>query len=333
MSTPGAAAVFVVGAAVSLGASWVLVSRIERIGSRLGAPEALLGLIAALAADGPEITSAVSALVGHRADVGAGVVIGSNVFNLAALLGLGSIVAGSIELHPRTVAFQGVIALWVAGFCLLEVVGALPDAGATVAVLAAVVPYALIAALVGTAWWRHPSRSPVVRWLTRAIAEEEVELSGAIHPRRGRVVDVVVAACTLVVVIVASVEMEHAATRLGTQFSVPGILVGAVVLAAVTSLPNAVAAIYWARRGLGVATLSTALNSNALNVLAGLLIPTLFFGSAGRSGAATLVAAWYVAATALVVLLAHRHSGVRRNAGWLIVVSYAAFVAVLSAVA
>lgn len=333
MSTPTGAVVFVLGAAVSLGASWLLVSRIERVGSRLGAPEALLGLIAALAADGPEITSAVSALVAHRADVGAGVVIGSNVFNLAALLGLGSIVAGSIALHRRTVLFQGGIGLWIAAFCLLEVVGAVPDAGAFVAVLAVLGPYALVAALVGTTWWRRPARSALGRWVTHAVAEEEVELSAAIHPRRGRSVDVVVGSVALVVVVVASVAMEHSASELGTHFAVPGILVGAVVLAAVTSLPNAVAAIYWARRGRGVATLSTALNSNALNVFAGLLLPSLVFGTGHRSGLATLVAAWYVASTVAVVALAYRHVGVRRTAGWLIVASYAAFVVVLSLVA
>ncbi|MHB1818741.1 MAG: ABC transporter permease [Streptosporangiaceae bacterium] len=48
------------------------------------------------------------------------------------------------------------------------------------------------------------------------------------------------------------------------------------MLAAVTSLPNAVAAVYLARRGRGAATLSTALNSNTLNAaaLAGFALPT-----------------------------------------------------------
>ena len=45
------------------------------------------------------------------------------------------------------------------------------------------------------------------------------------------------------------------------------------MLAAVTSLPNAVAAVYLARRGRAAATLSEALNSNTINVLAGLLLP------------------------------------------------------------
>jgi Ca2+/Na+ antiporter len=58
------AVVFVVAAMVSLGMSWVLVSRLERVAARLGLSEALLGMLAALAADTPEITAAVTALAG-----------------------------------------------------------------------------------------------------------------------------------------------------------------------------------------------------------------------------------------------------------------------------
>src|SRR5215831_8086431 len=100
-----AAALFVAGAAVSLSTSYVLVTRLERIGERLGLSEALLGVVAALAADAPEITSALAA---HQSKIGAGVIIGSNVFNLAALLGLGAVVAGGIALHRRVVLLGGV---------------------------------------------------------------------------------------------------------------------------------------------------------------------------------------------------------------------------------
>ncbi len=107
VNTPADVVAFVLGAAVSLGSSWVLVSRIERMGNRLGVTEAMLGLIAALAADAPEITSAVSALIGHQQEIGSGVVVGSNVFNLAALLGLGAVAAGWVALHRRVRAADG----------------------------------------------------------------------------------------------------------------------------------------------------------------------------------------------------------------------------------
>ena len=136
--------VFCLAAAVSLATSYLLVTRLERIGERLGLSEALLGMVAALAADAPEITSAATALAQHQQKVGAGVIIGSNVFNLAALLGLGGVVAGSIALHRRVVALSGVIALWVAVICLVTTTGTIPPAAGLVAVLAVLVPYLIL---------------------------------------------------------------------------------------------------------------------------------------------------------------------------------------------
>ena len=116
---------FSLGAAVSLATSWVLVTRLERVGERIGLSEAFLGVLAALAADAPEITASITALVHHQRAIGAGVVIGSNVFNLAALLGLGAVVAGRIGLHRKVVLLGGIVALAIAVVCFLAVTGLL----------------------------------------------------------------------------------------------------------------------------------------------------------------------------------------------------------------
>ncbi len=49
----------------------------------------------------------------------------------------------------------------------------------------------------------------------------------------------------------ASVAMELTASKLGARHHVPEIVIGALVLAGVTSLPNAVSALYLAIRGRG----------------------------------------------------------------------------------
>ncbi len=329
MTAPRAIVLFFAGTAVSLGSSWIVVSRIERIGRRLGASEALLGLVSALAANAPEITSSVSALLERRGAIGTGVVIGSNVFNLAALLGLGSIIGKVIGLHRRVVVFQGAIALWMAGVCLATVAGLVDASIGFLLALSVLGPYATIVAIDRTRWWRRPRPSALGRWLARAIAEEELELSAIIHPPRGRARDGLTGAAALVIVVAASVAMERGASELGTRLAVPGIIVGGLVLAAVTSLPNAVAAVYWARRGKAVALLSTALNSNALNVLAGFLLPVMLIAHAGRSSGAILVTAWYAGLTAVVLGVTYLHRGLRRAAGWGIVAAYFVFVAVV----
>ena len=135
-----------------------------------------------------------------------------------------------------------------------------------------------------------------------------------------------IAAAALLAVVAASTVMDRAATTVGGHFGVAGIVTGGLVLAVVTSLPNAVAAIYLARRGRGAAALSTALNSNVLNVAVGLLLPATITGLGPRTGPGTLVAAWYAGLTILALILAWRHCGLSAGHGALIIAAYLMFV-------
>ncbi len=322
-------AAFALGAGVSLVTSWVLVSRLERVGERVGLSEALLGMVAALAADAPEITASVTALVHHRRAVGAGVTIGSNVFNLAALLGLGAVAAGRIRLHRKVVVLGGTVALVIAGICLLAVAGVMTAGVGLALVLMALVPYTFLLSVRRSTIDRLGLPRRWAGWLAEAVVEEESELEEAIRPRRGRPIDALVAVGALAVVVVASVVMEQGASALGVRYGIADIVIGALVLAAVTSLPNAVAAVYLARRGRGAATFSTALNFNAFNVTAGLLIPATIVGLSQASGAGLLVAGWYLGLTAVTLLLAYAFRGLDRSSGWTIIVLYALFVGAL----
>jgi cation:H+ antiporter len=318
--------VFCTGVVVSLAASWLLVSRLERLGERAGFSEAWLGLVAALAADAPEITSAVTALSRGQASVGAGVVIGSNVFNLAALLGLAAVVAGRVAFHRRVVVLAGVPAVWVAAVCLLTVAAVVAPAAGLVVTAVVLVPYVVVLGVRRGRLKRLRLPARWVRWLVAAVHEEETELAGAIRPRRGTWRDAVVAAAALMVVVGASAIMEVAATALGRRYAVADIVTGGLVLAVVTSLPNAVSAVYLARRGRGAAALSTALNSNAINVVAGLLLPASLAGLGPRSGPGILAAGWYGGLTVLALALAFRGRGLSRVTGAAIIAGYLAFV-------
>jgi hypothetical protein len=87
------------------------------------------------------------------------------------------------------------------------------------------------------------------------------------------------------------------------------------VLAGVTSLPNAVAAIYLALRGRGAATLSEAFNSNAINAIVGLMLPGAILGLTRPPGDALFVALSLVILTGACVGLALRGRGLDRRAG------------------
>ena len=241
-------------------------------------------------------------------------------------LGLGAVVAGWVALHRRVVVLTGGISLWIAAACVLVVFGDLPPVVGLLLVAAALGPYAYLA---GSRRVRRPG-SRAGRWLTLAIREEDLELHPALIPGSKRF-DLTVTAVALVVVVGASVVMERSAQSLGARFAVPDIVVGGLVLAAVTSLPNAVAAVYLARRGRGTAMLSTALNSNALNVAVGLLLPAAVVGLGTTTSREVLVALWYAGLTVVVLLFAYRDQGLRRSTGMVVLTGYALFAVVLVA--
>lgn len=263
--------------------------------------------------------------------MGAGVVIGSNVFNLAALLGLGAVVAGRIDLHWKVVLFGGAVALWMAIVCLISVMRVFDPAIGLGFALAVLASYAVVLATRREILQRLALPRRWVTWLASAVDEEELELVVAIRPKRAQPRDILVAAAALVVVVGAALAMERGASVPGRHYAVPGIVIGGLVLAAVTSLPNAVAAIYLASKARGAAALTTALNSNTLNVVAGLLLPATVLGLVSPSGQTILIAAFYLGLTALTLALAYADRSLRRWAGWIIIAGYTVFVVALLA--
>ena len=86
----------------------------------------------------------MTALAHHQRGIGAGVTIGSNVFNLAALLGLGAVVAGRIGRHRKVVVLGGTVALVIAAVCVLAVAGTIGAGTGLALVLVVLVPYAVL---------------------------------------------------------------------------------------------------------------------------------------------------------------------------------------------
>ena len=326
---------FVAGAVVSLLASSRLVRALEQLGTHFGMPEVLLGLLVALAADGPELTSAVTAQLGGKRAIGVGVLFGSNVFNIAALLGLGSLVAGHVALHRRVAVLEGFAALSIAGCGVALVTGALGPAGATVVTMAVFVSYVLVS----TSASRLPLPSAAGRWLAEALEEEGEELAQAhLEPARAGVrASLPIAVLALVAVVAASAVMEHAASTGGSALGLPQVVVGGVVLAAVTSLPNAVAALYLARAGKGAAMLSEAMNSNTINIVGGLVLPAviggLALGDGGAGKGSVFAGAFCVGMTALAATIAYAGRGIGRRGAGVLVGAYGVFLAVLIAIA
>jgi len=307
------------GLVVTVASSMVLARELDRVGERLGFSEALLGIVTALGADGPEIASAVAALVTGHNDTGVGVVIGSNVFNIAALLGLSAVIAGSVRIHRHGLVLNGGVALLVAVFGAFLVVRWIPAWAAFLLALGILAPYVAVSSLHARSRERLPAR------LRAAVSEEQRDARRDEYAGPGGLDDVLILVPALAGVIGGATAMVYAAQSLGDHWDVSDVIIGTIVLAALTGIPNLLAAVRLALHGRGAACVSESLNSNNANILVGLCIPAIVLGIGDPSGLEKFSAAAMVVMTLLAGVFAYSKGGLTRREGAAIIALYALF--------
>lgn len=328
MSTPAALLVFAFGLAFSLLASEFLVRGFGRLGANARLAAGLVGLLTALGADAPEISSAITALLSGAKDVGLGVIVGSNLFNLAALLGFSAVVAGRVSFRRILLAIDGSVALWatlVVGAMLL--VGLAPIV-ALVLVLAVFLFYVFL--LVA-----EPQMVDRL-WLPRLMRHALAASARVIHndlertrPIRDSWVPVWWVVPSIGAIVVGSVAMVKGALILGDRWHVSRIFLGAVVLAAITSLPNAYAATRLALSKNGTAVVSLAFNSNTLNLLVGVSLPAVLIGGIDSAPGAVTAFAWLLVLSLIAIERGYRDRGLSRRTGAVLIFGYLVFVVVI----
>ena len=311
-----------------MSASLLLARSLDRVGARLGITDGLLGVLTALGADSPEISTAAVAILAGHGDLGVGVVLGSNVFNLAGLLGLTAMIAGGFRIGRRAVLLEGSAAVAVATVAVLVVHGVVSPIAGCVLALAVVIPYVWLVSLRPADLLRGPSSGRFRRRVAAALIEEEFAARPDHLARPASVADALMVVPAAAAVVGGSVAMVAAADAIGERLSVSGALMGVLVLAVLTSLPNLLAAIRLGGHGRGAAVVSESFNSNSLNVIAGLCLPAAILGLKGTGGLGSLTAWWALGLTIGSVVLLYAERGLTRRAGFAIICSYALFVVV-----
>src|SRR5262249_34248705 len=112
---------------------------------------------------------------------------------------------------------------------------------------------------------RARARLPAV--LREAVSEEQQDARRGEFARPATSVDALAIAPSLAAVVGGAYGMVAAAQSLADRWSVSDVVVGALVLAALTSIPNLIAAVRLALHGRGAACVSESLNSNNANVV------------------------------------------------------------------
>jgi cation:H+ antiporter len=315
----------------TLAASELLVRGVGAFATNLGLLGGIVGLIVALGADSPEISSSISAVASGSAATAGGVVFGSNIFNIAVLLGGAAIAVGEVRVHRAAVVLDAGAALAVTVAIGLTVLGVLPTAVGWFVMLVVFLPYVGVLIARPARLERLRVTRRLKRFLldaSRETAAESVELESEIETlmpsaadRRWRPVLLVIPA--LVLIVFGSFVLVQSAVTLGGRWHVSSLLIGVIALAAATSLPNAYAAVRLAIDGHGAAVVSATFNSNTLNLVAGIAVPLLFF-PALRHSIPTSYVVWLLGMSLLALVLLAR--GLRRGGAIVLLAAYLAFV-------
>ena len=326
--TPAAAIpVFLVSIGAMLAAASVFAERLDHIGLRLGLPETLLGLVTALAADAPELASAVTALVENRHAIAVGVAVGASTFNIAAMLGLSAVVTARIRARHEALELEAFVGLWIIAVAILVAAGALGGIAGIALSGVVAVPYVVLLAAGARVVRRLHLGAEESRFVQRSFGEEHRK-PRPLDSRREATQLVLVLLAALCLIVAGSVGAVRAATSLADRWSVPQTLVGAIVLAVLTALPNAWTGIRFGLQHRGSALMSETLNSNSINVIAGIALPTALGSLTAFSGLDVFDLTWLFGMTAAALVLFGKRGGSGRRAGVLLIVLYAVFVTV-----
>ena len=163
-----------------------------------------------------------------------------------------------------------------------------------------------------------------IAWLRSAVAEESVELEEAMRAPQGTAARR--RGCRAGAGGGGRGERDDGACRVGTWELVspyPRSSLAAWCWRPSRACPTRSRLSIWRPGAGGAATLSTALNSNTLNVALSLVLPAAVIGLGRPSGQATLITAWYIGLTAVTLAFAYRDRGIRRGTGIAIIAAYA----------
>jgi cation:H+ antiporter len=306
-----------------------LVYAVEAAGDRYSWTPGLVGLLAAAGADGPEVSAAFIALGAGAHDISLGVIVGSNLFNLAAVLAFPILLVGFVAVQRRGLLLNGGAMVLTTLLAAGIITGTIPLALGELLVLATLLAYAVLLVRSRESVPARPSTLPnVIEQDAGNIEEEERarEREADIEQgfpsgvtllwRGGLATAVIIGGCDVLV---------HATLYLGPRLGIPATFTGTFALAALTSLPNVWVATSLARRHRGAVLVSAVCNSNTINMVAGICLPALFATFKATGVVRNLDIPALVVLTLVSVALIWRNRGIGRYGAAVLVAGYMVF--------
>jgi len=325
---------FVVSLLVAVGASAWFTRRLETISDLFDLSPGLLSLLGALGANIPNYVASFVAAASGQLVVGLGIIIGSNIYNIAIILGISTFAAKTRQgiVLTRTAAQDvRVVTAYTLAIMLTSwlAVGLLSQSAGTTTPAPSSVPTALLiitnlltlglfGALAAHALHRVPHAYPAME---SALIDEANPLpSGKRRMAAIRSIGEVVLA--LLLALFGVIVMVQTGQTLAVDVHMPPAILGLLLLAVATSLPNTVVAFTLARTDRASACIEEVLSSNSINAALGIALPLLLWPRSQHDLLLVVLDAPLMVTLTLVAHLSAGRQRVSRLLGLLLVLVY-----------
>lgn len=262
---------------VATGFIWVGSGWLERSAEYLsryyGLPAVIQGsIVVAIGSSFPELASVVFAAIAGVFGLGVGAIVGSAIFNILVIPGVAGLATDEPLESSRAIVYKEAqfymiaVSALVVVFALAVIYYPLGDRPELVGSMnrgLAVIPLLLYGLYV------------FIQWQEVSDYELEEEVEGIDVGREWGLL-----VLGLVVILVAVEQLVGSVESLSRTFGVPHFLAGVIIVAAATSLPDALVSIRTARAGKHVTSLGNVLGSNTFDLLVAIPIGVLIVGSA-----------------------------------------------------
>lgn len=246
----GGMAVLVVGAEA-------LVRGASRLAVAAGVSAVVVGLtVVAFGTSAPELAVSVGAAMSGAGEIAVGNAVGSNVFNVLAILGV-SAFFGGLVVHQRIVRLDVPLVIAVTAVVWWLAADRRLSVGEGMALFAGIVAYTVFSYVVG-----RREDPAVVAEYDEAFGEDPVQARREWPGALGLVL------VGLVGLVAGAQLLVRGATDLAAALGVPDLIVGLTVVAAGTSLPELATSVIAARRGERDIAVGNVVGSNLFNLLA-----------------------------------------------------------------
>lgn len=300
------------GLAVLTGAAEVLVGGASSLARRAGLSPLVIGLtVVSIGTSLPELVVGIQAALSGTGDIAVGNVVGSNISNIALILG-GAALARPLTIKAQVVRLDSPILIVVS----LGAVGLMIDGG-----LSRVDGFLLVVGFLAYIGYNL---------LAAQASPEEVqqEAESSIPPQRSLAVDISLFVLGLGGLVLGAHLLVDGAVTVAEALGVGPVLIGLTIVALGTSLPELATSVVAARRGAGDIAVGNAVGSSIFNILGILGITVLVRPLSTES--LTPVDVGFMVGTAVVILpLFWTNWTLSRKEGALLVGTYLVYLGVL----